>query len=86
LDELLKKCPEQKEANNREIKERQRLLYVGFTRARDTLILAVRRRNKLETAWLDELTDAAKKPLITLPDLAIGGTHIPITIREFTES
>jgi hypothetical protein len=61
------------------------------------LIFAVRRKTTnagagLETAWLDELTDAANKPLIALPVsasekhiLSIGGTQVPITIREYTE-
>ncbi|GHV04890.1 DNA helicase [Spirochaetia bacterium] len=90
LKALLENCPEQKEAIDREIKERQRLLYVGFTRARDKLIFAVRRKTtkagaSLETAWLDELTDAAHEPLVALPDLSIGGTQFPITVREYTE-
>ncbi|AEF83964.1 putative UvrD/REP helicase [Treponema primitia ZAS-2] len=97
LESLLLDCPEQQEAIDREIKERQRLLYVGFTRARDSLILAVHRKTtnagaKLMTAWLDELTDADHEPLITLPVSAtgkhllnIGGTQIPITIKEYTE-
>jgi ATP-dependent exoDNAse (exonuclease V) beta subunit len=99
LNGLLLNCTEQQEAIDRDVKERQRLLYVGFTRARDILILAVhRKKGALDTKWLDELTDAVKKPLIILPigntdakqvqehTLNIGGVKIPITVREFTEN
>jgi ATP-dependent helicase/nuclease subunit A len=52
----------------RDIRERVRLLYVGFTRARDHLVLAVRKLKKGPSkAWLDELADDAG-PLFTLPD------------------
>ena len=54
----------------REERERARLLYVGFTRARDHLVLAVRRKGpgKLDTTWLDGLAGADGMPLIRLPD------------------
>jgi len=53
----------------REHRERVRLLYVAFTRARDHLVLAVplRKTNGPATAWLDELRDA-QGPLLTLPE------------------
>jgi ATP-dependent exoDNAse (exonuclease V) beta subunit len=98
LNDLINDCPEQQEAVDREIKERQRLLYVGFTRARDVLILAVQRGKELNTAWLDELTDADGKRLINLPSgntkgaqvqrhtLKVGAAEIPMTIREYTEN
>jgi ATP-dependent helicase/nuclease subunit A len=58
----------------REEKERVRLLYVGFTRARDHIVLAARVRGKgPETEWLDELCDEAG-PLIELP-AADGATE-----------
>jgi ATP-dependent helicase/nuclease subunit A len=53
----------------REERERVRLLYVGFTRARDHLILAARfTRKGAAVRWLDELRDAGGRPLIGLPD------------------
>jgi ATP-dependent helicase/nuclease subunit A len=60
----------------RERRERIRLLYVGFTRARDHLVLAVRRQKSgLATHWLDELADAGTgKPLLPLP-LDISGVE-----------
>jgi ATP-dependent exoDNAse (exonuclease V) beta subunit len=60
----------------RDIRERVRLLYVGFTRARDHLILAIRQLKKGPSkAWLDELADDAG-PLLTLPDASAPGPHI----------
>lgn len=91
LRELAADSPEQEEAGKREVAESQRLLYVGFTRAKDALIFAARReKTKLNTAWLDVLKDGAGAPLIKLSaiqehTLTIGETPIPITIKEFTE-
>jgi len=56
----------------REDQERARLLYVGFTRARDQLVLAVRTKPlknevKPDKAWLDGLRDANGTPVLTLP-------------------
>jgi ATP-dependent helicase/nuclease subunit A len=52
----------------RDGRERARLLYVGFTRARDHLILGIRLAKKGPcTTWLDELNDDTG-PLLTLPD------------------
>lgn len=52
----------------RERRERVRLQYVGWTRARDHLILGVRRQRKgPSVAWLDELADEGG-PLLELPD------------------
>jgi hypothetical protein len=51
----------------REARERVRLLYVGFTRAREHLVLAVPTNSKGEPtcSWLDELADA-EGPLLEL--------------------
>jgi ATP-dependent helicase/nuclease subunit A len=52
----------------RDARERVRLLYVGCTRARDHLILAVHRLKKgPSTAWLGELRDD-RGSLVELPD------------------
>ncbi len=60
--------PVGRRVGDREDRERVRLLYVGFTRARDHLILALRRtKGKPHAAWLDELAAAAGNPLLTLP-------------------
>jgi ATP-dependent exoDNAse (exonuclease V) beta subunit len=53
----------------RDRRERVRLLYVAFTRARDHLVLAIplRKTKGPSKAWLDELQDSAGL-LLTLPD------------------
>lgn len=48
-------------------REHVRLLYVGFTRARDHLVLSAVRSGKSSTAWLDRLRDADGAPLLALP-------------------
>ncbi|MBX3219769.1 MAG: UvrD-helicase domain-containing protein [Labilithrix sp.] len=66
----------------REEKERARLLYVGFTRARDHLVLAARvSRGGAKTAWLDALADAEGAPLVELPASAADGAVDETRIR-----
>lgn len=48
--------------------ERVRLLYVGATRARDTLVFALTGKDR---SWLDELTDEAGAPLVAFADGAV---------------
>ncbi len=56
------------EARDDEQRERARLLYVGFTRARDHLILAACcKEDKVKAQWLDELRGADGEPLLRLP-------------------
>jgi ATP-dependent exoDNAse (exonuclease V) beta subunit len=52
----------------RDARERGRLLYVGFTRARDHLVLAVKlgAKGKANAIWLEELADD-QGPLLALP-------------------
>lgn len=52
----------------REARERVRLLYVGFTRARDHVVIAVpvTKKGEQRSAWLDELRDV-EGPLLELP-------------------
>jgi ATP-dependent helicase/nuclease subunit A len=82
--------PQGLEAREDERRERTRLLYVGFTRARDHLILAARRRNdQLQTAWLDELCGSDGEPLLRLPIVAsdegdtvgVAGTQVRAGVR-----
>jgi hypothetical protein len=66
----------------REDKERVRLLYVGFTRARDHVVVAARVGKKgAETEWLDELCDEAGTPLIELPATSGESDRGPIGVR-----
>ncbi len=63
----------------RDARERARLLYVGFTRARDHLVLAVPVNAKGETrsAWLDELADD-EGPILSLPDSDTAATQLQL--------
>jgi ATP-dependent exoDNAse (exonuclease V) beta subunit len=62
----------------RDGRERARLLYVGFTRARDHLVLGVRLAKKGPcTNWIDELNDDAG-PLLTLPDPSATAQNLGI--------
>ncbi|MEO8177852.1 MAG: UvrD-helicase domain-containing protein [Deltaproteobacteria bacterium] len=80
-----------REARDDELRERARLLYVGFTRARDHLILAVRnKKGKLEPRWLDELRGADAAPLLRLSapaaalelqSLVVAGSQIRVDVR-----
>ena len=68
LAELAAASPVGRAVAEREERERVRLLYVGFTRARDHLVLAVRVGKKGPAVnWLGELCDAQGKPLLELP-------------------
>ena len=71
-------------------REEQRLLYVGMTRARDGLVLAIRKEgDKLKTAWLDTLKGADGQRVIkwnadaAQTALQVGKTMVPINIREY---
>jgi len=68
----------------REERERARLLYVGFTRARDHLILAARQKEDAPAAvqWLDELRDAEGMPLLDLPNTVDPSGKAQLRIRE----
>jgi ATP-dependent exoDNAse (exonuclease V) beta subunit len=79
----------------RERRERVRLLYVGWTRARDHLVIAACRKanGTARIEWLNELADD-QGPFLTLPDLAAaspelqvrtcGGEHrVPVRCQAF---
>ena len=70
----------------REDKERVRLLYVGFTRARDHLVLALRqdKKGRRKTEWLDTLCDQAGAPLVDLPSASSATTDARVTCRGTT--
>lgn len=92
MAEYAEQSPEGKRVAEREEKERARLLYVGFTRARDHLVLAVRvkavKATKTEPAstkaaceWLNAPADADGEPLLTLPASAADGAKDVVRIR-----
>ncbi len=66
--------PEGLRVADRERRERVRLLYVGFTRARDHLVLAARLTKGVpQTDWLDDLRRTDATPLLALPTAARDG-------------
>ena len=76
----------------REEKERARLLYVGFTRARDHLVIAARVTTTKATKklaavsdaacqWLDALADEEGAPLVALPMGAVDRVTDVVRIR-----
>jgi ATP-dependent helicase/nuclease subunit A len=68
LAETAAASPEGQSVAQREERERVRLLYVGFTRARDHLILAARTTTRGPAVqWLEELCDGDGSPLLGLP-------------------
>jgi ATP-dependent helicase/nuclease subunit A len=90
LDEKLEQLPLTSATCNKAIWEAQRLLYVGMTRAKDGLVLAIRKSEKnsgtsLKTDWLDALTNAKGEIIVDWPmgegkqTLQIGAAKIPIT-------
>lgn len=92
LEQRLSSQPEHREAIDRAGDEARRLLYVGMTRARDGMILALRRQvckssSKLNTRWLDELVDEKGIAVLDLDlepgeqPVTIGNTPIPINVK-----
>lgn len=83
LDERAAASPEGAAITEREARERVRLLYVGFTRARDHLILSARRtKNGYSTDWLDELCAFDGTPLLSLPSaLEFDDGAAPLRLR-----
>jgi ATP-dependent helicase/nuclease subunit A len=87
--------PEGQQASRAEFAERARLLYVGATRARDYLVLAVRKAttakgDRLETAWLNEFESEPGKPMIAIPmgdaaTFAVGEKVHPVRVAEFRD-
>jgi ATP-dependent helicase/nuclease subunit A len=65
--------------SRRDARERVRLLYVGFTRARDHLILALPTdaKGKPRCEWLNELCDT-EGPLLRLPDAESNGPELQL--------
>ena len=75
LDAAAANSDEGKEAARADLAERARLLYVGATRARDYLVLALP-KSKSGWAWLDELTSDAGGPAFVAPE--VGDTVVQV--------
>jgi ATP-dependent exoDNAse (exonuclease V) beta subunit len=97
LDDTASVSAEAIQAMSMDAGQSRRLMYVGMTRARDTLIFAARLEisktngETLKTGWLDELTN--DEPLILWPgnggtevvvDAQNGRKNFPMTVRDFT--
>jgi hypothetical protein len=88
------RSPEAERARERALRERLRLLYVGFTRARDLLVLAacVDGKGAVKAPALSPLGDAAGKLLVELPfeegeglsEVRVGDGRWPCRVRAFS--
>ncbi|GAB6061185.1 UvrD-helicase domain-containing protein [Desulfonatronum parangueonense] len=68
LDQRVEGCAESIQAQNEFWAEEARLMYVGMTRARDYLALAIRADGKSNTAWLDILKDSEDNLILDCSD------------------
>ena len=77
--------PEGRAESERERRERARLLYVGFTRPRDRLVLvgANHSKNGMKTTWLDELQDASGQSVLKLPWSKRGPSDAEVLEHKF---
>lgn len=65
----------------RKRRERARLLYVGFTRPRDVLILATHlKKGTLQVSWLRELSDREGRPALVLPPPVDRDTKVTLRV------
>lgn len=84
LFEALSRSPEEADARQRDNRESQRILYVGFTRARDILVLPTRRKKPLP-AWIERLEADLIFPVEGVEGVAVrdfgGGTMVDSRLR-----
>lgn len=94
LDEKIDVMPIKKIIMDKSEREQQRLLYVGMTRAKDGLVMSIRKTinnsgASLKTTWLDVLKDSNNKCVLNFSlDLNnqiinIGSDQISITVIEY---
>ncbi len=95
LEEILADREEQLEAQLKARRDHQRLMYVAMTRAKEGLIFAMKKKEtqkeiKLQTKWLDILTDASGNRILSWPlntgeqVLEVRDSKIPVTVRAFS--
>ena len=84
LKERIEKATVGQEALSAAAKEELRLLYVGFTRARDMLILATRKGQP--SAWLDLLDAPWLKPLEDAETIPVNGLLGPAQVPYCTRT
>lgn len=83
LDGRAAAAPEGQAAARREREEWTRVLYVGATRARDHLVLALPPSKTREWPWLDELRGCDGRPVIAVPapeatTMIVDGVEHPV--------
>ena len=94
LDERIDVLPLKQFAQDKAEREEQRLLYVGMTRAKDGLVMAMRKTESksglsLKTGWLDSLKDASGERVIKWSTdigsqvVQVGTARIPIQVFEY---
>lgn len=80
-------CAERREVASREERELLRLLYVGWTRARDRLVLTTKAEKLLEHDW-GRFRDASGQPILTEPEhggpVTWAGHAFDLRVREMT--
>ena len=89
--ELAAASPEARDIAEADMRELVRLLYVGFTRARDRLVVCAR-SDKQGRARLGALVDGTGRPVLTLPwdaesgpaQADVGGQQWPCRVRRST--
>lgn len=85
LDGRAAAMPEGREAERREREEWIRVLYVGATRARDHLVLALPPSRTGEWAWLDDLKGRDGRSAVTVPaadatTITVDGVDHPVRV------
>jgi ATP-dependent exoDNAse (exonuclease V) beta subunit (contains helicase and exonuclease domains) len=94
LDEKIEDLPIKQQIEVKAEREAQRLMYVGMTRAKDGMVMAMRKTTtnsgeSLKTNWLDALTGANNESVIKWNTdignqiIQVGMTQIPITVFEY---
>jgi ATP-dependent exoDNAse (exonuclease V) beta subunit len=91
LDAQIDSLPIKQELQDKAEREEQRLLYVGMTRAKDGLVLALRKTTSgsLKSTWLDTIKDPDGRPILGWDDLKnektlrVGGLKIAAEVYEY---
>jgi len=94
LDAEIDRMPVSQEAFDKAEREAQRLMYVGMTRAKDGLVMAMRKASNkkgksLKKEWLDSLKDAEGKEVIQWSmeageqEISVGKEEIKVIVYEY---
>lgn len=94
LDDIIDSLPVKEYETKKVEHEEQRLMYVGMTRARDGLVIAVRKSStksstSLKTNWLDIMKTETGKKVINMNmdtyvhEIQVGNTLLPVSNFEY---